>query len=132
MCSDAVTSHNKLGTNLLFFEKEGKTKEIWFYDFVGYSEDILKKNYTKANPVNDEDLNDCYEKWKKKEISEYSWIVQAKELEKNYDLTAKNPNKKEDYKHTSPEILLSGIIEKERRISQILDDLRKALDEGER
>jgi type I restriction enzyme M protein len=115
-------------TNLLFFDKTGKTKEIWYYDFAGYSEEVLKKNYTKANPVFDEDLNDCYERWKNREVSEFSWFVSVDEIvKKDYDLTARNPNRKEEYQHTSPEVLLAGIIEKEKRVSKILDELYEEL-----
>jgi len=118
-------------TNLLFFEKTGKTKEIWYYDFAGYSEEVLKKNYTKANPVVDDDFNDCYEKWKNKEVSQYSWFESVEEIVKRgYDLTARNPNKKEGEEHKSPEALLSGIIEKEKQISEILNELYKDLNEG--
>jgi len=115
-------------TNLLFFDKTGKTKEIYYYDFAGYSEEVLKKNYTKANPVFDEDLKDCYERWKNREVSEFSWFVSADEIvKKGYDLTARNPNRKEEYQHTSPQDLLSGIIEKEKQISEILDELYEEL-----
>lgn len=118
-------------TNLLFFDKTEKTKEIWYYDFAGYSETVLGKKYTKANAVADEDFEDCYKKWKKREVSEYSWGVPAKEIEKSgYDLTARNPNRKDEYEHMPPAELLSGIIEKEKKIAEILEELRKNLKEG--
>ncbi len=117
-------------TNLLFFNRTGKTKEIWYYDFAGYSEEVLKKKYTKTNPVIDEDLIDCYEKWKNRDISEYSWIVPVEEIiNKEYDLTARNPNKKEEYEHKSPDVLLANIIERENQIIKILDELYKDLNE---
>ena len=113
-------------TNLLFFERTGGTKEIWYYDFAGYSEKVLKKKYTKANPVSDEDFEDCYEKWKKREISEYSWIVPVDEvIQRDYDLTARNPNIREEYEYESPENLLCKMIEKEKQISKILHELRQ-------
>jgi type I restriction enzyme M protein len=119
-------------TNLLFFDKIEKTKDIWYYDFAGYSENVLGKKYTKVNAVADEDFNDCYEKWKKREISEWSWIVPVNEIiKRGYDLTARNPNKKEDYGHKSPEILLSEIIEKEKQISEILNELHSVLNKKE-
>ena len=72
----------------------------------------------------DEDLRDCYEKWKNREISEYSWVVPGKEIEKSdYDLTARNPNRKADFKHLPPETILSGIIDKEKKIAEILEEL---------
>jgi len=118
-------------TNLLFFDKTGKTKEIWFYDFAGYSETVLGKKYTKASGVSDDDFRDCYEKWKTTEISEYSWIVTAQEIEKaDYDLTARNPNRKADFEHLPPGEILSGIIEKEKKIAEILEELQEDLKEG--
>lgn len=118
-------------TNLLFFDKTEKTKEIWYYDFAGYSEAILGKKYSKASGVADEDFEDCYERWKNREISDYSWTVPVKEIEKaGYDLTARNPNRKNDYEHLPPEVLLLGIIEKEKKISEILDELHKDMKEG--
>jgi len=117
-------------TNLLFFDKTGNTKDIWYYDFAGYSENVLGKKYTKANAVTDEDFNDCYEKWKKREKSEWSWIVPVNEIiKRGYDLTARNPNRKEEYEHKSPEILLSEIIEKEKQISELLNELHEVLSE---
>ena len=118
-------------TNLLFFDKTVETKEILYYDFAGYSEDILEKKYTKANPVIDEDFNDCYEIWKNREISKFFWVVPLEEIvKKDYDLTARNPSRKEEFEYKSPEILLSGIIDKERQISEILDDLYEDLNKG--
>jgi type I restriction enzyme M protein len=115
----------------LFFDKTEKTKEIWYYDFAGYSEDVLKKNYTKANPVLDEDLKDCYEKWKNRDVSEFSWFESAEKIvKKGYDLTARNPNRKEEYEHKAPEVLLAEIIEKEKQIGEILDELYGELSKG--
>lgn len=115
-------------TNLLFFDKTGKTEKIWYYDFAGYSEEVLGKKYTKATPVVDEDFSDCYVRWKKREVTRFSWVEMAEEIiKRGYDLTARNLNRKEEYEHKSPEILLSGIIEKEKRISEILDELYETL-----
>lgn len=118
-------------TNLLFFDRSGKTKEIWYYDFTGYSEDVLNKKYTKANPVVDKDLEDCYEKWKKRETSKYSWIEPIEKIIKgNYDLTARNPNEKEKLEYKLPSELVSSALEKEKQILQILEDFRNILGEN--
>lgn len=115
-------------TNLLFFEKTGKTKKIWYYDFAGYSEDVLNKKYTKANPVTDEDFRNCYEKWRNREVSEFSWFVPVKEVTKRgYDLTARNPNKKEAYEYESPQKLLSEIIQGENQITELLNGFDEIL-----
>ncbi len=38
-----------------------------------------------------------------KEISKYSWFVPVEEaIKRGYDLTARNPNKKEEYEYEPP------------------------------
>nr|MDO8080350.1 class I SAM-dependent DNA methyltransferase [Candidatus Freyarchaeota archaeon] len=113
-------------TNLLFFDKTGKAREIWYYEHLPSE----GKNYTKANPITDEDLKDCYEKWKERKISDNSWIVPLDEvIKKGYDLTARNPNRKEDTEYETPEALYSSILEKEKQIIELLDELNETLNE---
>jgi len=110
--------------NLVFFDKTGPTKEIWYYELIPPN----RENYTKANPVKDEHLIDCYEKWKNREVSENSWIVPIEEIiERDYDLTARNPNKKQETVYVEPEELVESILEKERRILEILEEFRNIL-----
>ncbi len=111
-------------TNLLFFDRTGPTKEIWYYEHVPPE----GKKYTKANPITDEDLKDCYEKWKKREISENSWIMPVEEVaRRGYDLTAKNPNRREEFEYKSPEELVASVIEKERAILEIAEEIQNLL-----
>ena len=106
--------------NLVFFDRTGPTKEIWYYE--------LRGDYTKAKPVKDEDLVDCFEKWKERKISENSWIVSVEEIIKNnYDMTAKNPSRKEEVIYPKPEKLVESILKKEKQISQILEEFRNIL-----
>jgi len=111
-------------TNLMFFDKKGTTKNIWYYELSSPN----GKSYTKANPITDKDLMECYEKWKNKIISLNSWIVNVEEIiSKNYDMTAKNPNKEETHKHKSPEQLIESITEKEKHIQELLKELKDSL-----
>jgi type I restriction enzyme M protein len=111
-------------TNLLFFDRTGPTKEIWYYEHIPPE----GKKYTKANPITDEDLKDCYEKWKRWEISENSWVVPVEEIVKRgYDLTAKNPNRREEAEYKSPEELIASVIEKERAILEIAEEIQNLL-----
>lgn len=114
-------------TNLLFFNKTGNTKEIWYYEHLPG-----EKKYTKANPITDGDLEYCYKKWENREISSVSWIASIEEIVKrDYDLTARNPNRKEEYEYKSPKVLISVIMEKEKQISEILDELYEDLNKTE-
>jgi len=110
--------------NLVFFDRTGPTKKIWYYELIPPN----RESYTKANPVKDEHLIDCYEKWKNREVSENSWIVSIEEIrERDYDLTARNPNKKHESLYVEPEELVESILEKERQILEVLEEFRNIL-----
>jgi hypothetical protein len=69
-------------TNLLFFEKTGATKDIWFYE-VPPSEG--RKKYTKTMPMRFEEFAGCQAWWggptrSRREVSEYAWCVRVEEL----------------------------------------------------
>ena len=113
-------------TNLLFFDRTGPTKEIWYYELMPPE----GKKYTKANLIGDEDLKDCYGKWKRREISGNSWIVPVHEMiKRGYDLTAKNPNKKEELEYKPVGELVAGVVEKEQQILGILEEVRDVIGE---
>lgn len=109
-------------TNLLFFEKGIPTKEIWYYELTPAG----GKNYTRTNPIKDEDLEDAYKKWQKREISNNSWVISAKEIieKRNYDLSTKNPNKTKGPVYRSPEALVKSVLKKEKEIEEILKGIK--------
>jgi type I restriction enzyme M protein len=110
-------------TNLLFFEKGKPTKEIWYYEV---NPPPGMKNYTKTKPITDEDLKDVFEKWQKREISENSWIVRVDEIiKRDYDLSAKNPNKIKGPIYRKPEELVKSVLKQEKAIEGILAKIKK-------
>jgi len=114
----AVGTGNK--TDLLFFERGKPTKDVWYYELIG--------KFSKTRPLKDEHLEDCWQKFQKHAVSENSWIVSAEELKKrNYDLTAKNPNRKEEATHKPPEELVKEIEKKEEKIAGILREIKGSL-----
>jgi len=116
-------------TNLLFFDRTGPTKEIWYYELTPPP----GVKYTKASPIKDEHLSDAYEKWKTRAVSENSWIEPVENIVKRgYDLTAKNPNRIDNYEHRSPEELVAGVLAKERRITKILEEVKTLLESEKR
>ena len=111
-------------TNLLFFDKTGPTKEIWYYEHT-LPED---KKYTKVNMVTDKDLQDCFEKQKNRAVSEKSWIVRIEDIDKkDLDLSAKNPARREEAEYKTPSELVSDIIEREKTILEIAEELQNLL-----
>lgn len=121
-------------TNLLFFDRSGPTDTIWYYE-IPLPEG--RKNYTKTKPMQFEDFNDCIDWFKKKKRDEndQAWRVKAADVLK-YDenglllscnLDFKNPKSAESLEHLPPEQLVAGIIEKERRIMEIMVEIKKEL-----
>jgi type I restriction enzyme M protein len=124
--------YTSIPTNLLFFDRSGPTREVWYY------EQPLpegRKNYTKTAPIQFEEFANCTAWWNKREENERAWKVSAKELlEYNEDgslravnLDRKNPRAKEDITHLPPEQLAADILKKEQRIAEIMGNIRNLL-----
>jgi type I restriction enzyme M protein len=119
-------------TNLLFFDRPGPTKEIWYY------EQPLpegRKTYTKTQPMRFEEFEECLKWWKKREENEQAWKMSAKDVLKHdgegnlvsVNLDIKNPRAKEDITHLPPEQLAESILQKEQRIAETVADIKKLL-----
>ena len=112
-------------TNLVFFNKKGTTKEIWYYELTPPG----GKSYSRVNTVQDNDLEDCFNKYKKREESKNSWIIKRNEINEDCDLTASNPNILLGFKTQNPQKLIPEIILKEKQINVNLDNINKILEE---
>jgi type I restriction enzyme M protein len=120
--------YTSIPTNLLFFDRSGPTKEIWYY------EQPLpegRKSYTKTKPMQFEEFEECLKWWGKRKENDRAWKVKADDvIANNYNLDIKNPNGKEDYEHQPPEKLVDDIIAKEQRILEIMSEMRQLLTGG--
>lgn len=90
-------------TVVLFFEKGKPTQKVWFYQL------NLDRNLGKTNPLNENDLAEFVELQKTFADSENSWSidVRAKDFSpQQYDLSVKNPNKKEETALRQPQAIL--------------------------
>jgi type I restriction enzyme M protein len=88
---------------------------------------LVEKTYSKNDPIKDEHLEDCFKKWQKREISENSWIVKVEEIKKrNYDLSARNPNKMKSISYKKPEELIESVLEKEKEIEESLKEIKNS------
>jgi type I restriction enzyme M protein len=112
-------------TNLLFFDRSGPTKEIWYY------EQPLpegRKSYTKTSPMQFEEFKGCLEWWKERKENERAWKVPVAELlTSNCNLDRKNPRAQEDVHHLPPGQLAQSILEKELRITAIVENVKRLL-----
>lgn len=117
--------YTPIPTNLLFFDRSGPTKEIWYYE---QPMPEGRKNYTKTQPMQYEDFAGCLAWWGNREENEQAWRVPAEQIAANgYNLDVKNPNSKQDFEHMPPEQLADDILQKERRIMEIMGEIKLAL-----
>jgi len=110
-----------VNTNLIFFEKGNKTKEIWYYEHTlpeGY------KAYSKTKPIRIEEFDEI-KKWRKKPTEqENAWKVSIETIiERGYDLDIKNPNKVvEEVSYNRGEII-ETIKNNQTQISKLISEL---------
>ncbi len=117
--------YTSIPTNVLFFDASKPTEEVWFY------EQPLpegRKNYTKTQPLQFEEFAPCLAWWRAREENAQAWRVPAREILANgCNLDLKNPRAKQDLEHLPPEQLAASIVEKERRIAELMEEIRVEL-----
>jgi type I restriction enzyme M protein len=111
-----------VNTNLLFFEKGKKTKDIWYYE---HTLPEGQKAYSKTKPIRIEEFAPIQDWWKNRAESEISWKVSIDTIkERGFDLDIKNPNNKiEEVKLDRNEILTNLKASMQKSIS-IVDELK--------
>jgi type I restriction enzyme M protein len=124
--------YTSIPTNLLFFDRSGATDEIWYYEIQAPEG---RKNYSKTKPMQFEEFSGCIAWWKQRQENEHAWRARAADVLK-YDadgrllsanLDLKNPNGAEALEHLPPERLVEDILAKERRIIEIMHEIRGEL-----
>jgi len=115
-------------TNVIFFNRREDghgTESVWYYELTN---DGFELKQTRR-PMEGSQIPDFLEKWEKRTDGENSWTVPVSELaERNFDLSARNPNKKNDFEHRPALELVQSIKAKEERILELLGELEDMLD----
>lgn len=101
--------YTSISTNILFFEKGGPTKDIWFFEHP-YPEGY--KSYSRSKPLTIGEF-ELEKKWwggaerKRRKTTEHAWKVSAKDIaERNYNLDCKNPHEV-TVEHGDPDELMA-------------------------
>lgn len=111
-----------IATNLLFFEKTGRTRETWFYELPPPGG---RKAYSKTKPLRFEEFSDCQAWWHARVEDQRSWRVPIADLEQTgFNLDLQNPNR-EDLAHRSPSELLAELATAEHEIIRLLEELNR-------
>ena len=105
-------------TVVLFFEKGVSTRKVWFYQL------NLDRNLGKTNPLNENDLADFVKLQKTKSDSENSWSVNVADVDQEtFDLSVKNPNKKNDTVLREPKKILDEMKKLDQESEKILNGI---------
>jgi type I restriction enzyme M protein len=114
--------YTAIPSNLLFFDKTGPTKEVWFYEI---SPPDGRKKYSKTKPMRSEEFAGCKAWWPKRGENERAWRVPIDDIEANgYNLDLRNPNRSNDLAHRPPAELLAELVNTEREILGVLEELQ--------
>ncbi|MEH2355714.1 type I restriction-modification system subunit M [Nostoc sp.] len=134
--SGAFAPYSDVKTALLFFDRSSSTKEVLYYE-MSLSENL--KKLSKGNPIADEHFDEGREivrlwrdysqgKVTPQDFPDSSWFVDEKTLvERQYDLSARNPNRLEGEKLPHPSELTARMIENQQKFQQSLERLHKMI-----
>ncbi len=105
-------------TVVLFFEKGKPTRNVWVYSL------NLDRNLGKTNPLNENDLAEFITLQQTFGESENSWTVNIKDVDQTtFDLSVKNPNKKEVVRLRSPNEILEEMRVLDEESAEILNSI---------
>jgi type I restriction enzyme M protein len=118
--------------NLLFFEAGEPTKEIWYYEIQPPTD---RKKYSKTRPIQPEEFEEVKKWWSKRKENDIAWKVRRKDVLLtddggkllNVNLDLKNPNKKSEFEYSEPSALVNSILEKEKRIIQLMKEIESEI-----
>ncbi len=109
-------------TVVLFFNKGESTTKTWFYQL------NLARNLGKTNPLSENDLAEFVALQKTCADSENSWSVDIAGIDQNtFDLSAKNPNKKEEATLREPKEIYAEIQQLDKQSAEILKSIMELI-----
>lgn len=111
-------------TVVLFFEKGKPTRKVWYYQL------NLDRNLGKTNPLNENDLAEFIKLQKTFADSDNSWSIEVQthcNASNNYDLSVKNPNKKEESPLRTPKAILKEMKALDKESAEILESIRELI-----
>ena len=109
-------------TVVLFFEKGTPTKKVWYYQL------NLDRNLGKTNPLNENDLADFLKLQRTKKDSDNSWTINIKDVDqKTFDLSVKNPNRKNEVSLRTPQEILAEMKALDEESAELLNSIEELI-----
>lgn len=117
------TPYTQIPSNLLFFEKGGTTKEVWFYQIPPPEG---RRGYSKTKPMPYEAFANCISWWggqvrRDRTEGSHSWRASIADIkESDYNLDLANPNPGNALADRPPQELIKELISTEQQILDLL------------
>jgi len=117
-------------SNVLFFEK-GPQGSVWFYEMPAPEG---RKNYTKTKPMGYEEFADCATWWggpsrESRVENERAWKVDLESIRASgFNLDLHNPHRLDDLERRSPQELVATLIDSERDLLRLYEELQQAIE----
>ena len=127
--------YTQIPTNLVFFDKTGPTREVWFY------EQPLpegRKGYSKTRPIQFEAFAACQAWWGGRSRlgrveTARAWRIPIAEIEADaFNLDQKNPRRPDDPSHRRPQELVADLVAMEAEIADLLREIQSDLSQDGR
>ena len=113
--------------NLLFFDRNGKTDDIWFYE-LPLPEG--RRKYTKTTPLQYDEFTDCLAWWPDRTEGPQAWKSTAAEIEqRGWNLDLKNPSAKQMIDSVDPVELVARMRAHEGEVQKLLAEIEKLVGE---
>jgi type I restriction enzyme M protein len=120
--------YTDIPTNLLFFDRSGPTKEVWFFE-IPLPEG--RRQFTKTNPIQMPHFSGCLEWWNHRSESNTAWRVSADDIVRDgYNLDARNPRGREAETPLTPRELIGKLLTVEGEIGRHLREVEQMLARG--
>jgi type I restriction enzyme M protein len=136
----AFAPYSDVKTALMFFKRSGSTEKVLYYEML--LPENLKK-FSKGSKIGDEHFSEARQtnlllkqfgsaEIPSEKFTDSNWIVDAQNLaEKEFDISARNPNQAEDEILPPPSKLTARILENQENLQAIIIKLHKMVSETE-
>jgi type I restriction enzyme M protein len=125
MPNGVFAPYTGIPTNVLFFDRSGPTREIWYYE---HPLPVGRKTYSKTKPLQYDEFAPCLDWWHRREENHLAWKVDVADLN-GYNLDRSHPRRKTEVTHRPPAEIAASILDAERRIVSIMNDIQTKLEQ---
>lgn len=118
--SGVFLPYSGVKTNVIFFDRNGSTSDIFYYEV------NPPNKLTKNRPITFDHFSEFLSVWEDRKLTDNSWIVNIKDI-KDFDISAKNPNRNDAIEHKSPIELVENIKLNNEEITDLMNEIEAIL-----